>query len=199
MQGKRLLLTTIAGCSAILFASSASANMSIPNGWYLEGNLGTSHMSGKSYPGKSSTSGFAGSVNFGYKLMPYFGLEIGYAKYADATIKQNDGTKAGNDSHYSVDIAGKGILPFSDSGFEAFAKLGAARAASKVTIDNQTAATNIGLGKSSHSSTGLYLGLGAQYNMMPELAVVGQWARAQGGSQVGDFDLYTLGLSFIFG
>src|SRR5437868_3492213 len=80
-------------------------NMSVPSGWYLEGNIGGSHLSGKSYPGNSSTSGLAGSVDVGYKFMPYLGTEIGYTHYANTTIKNSAGTKAATDRFYSYDIA----------------------------------------------------------------------------------------------
>ncbi|MBV9575283.1 MAG: porin family protein [Gammaproteobacteria bacterium] len=198
MQGKRLLLSMV-GFAAVSISMPSFAIMSVPNGWYIEGNLGSSHISSKTYPGKVSKSGFAGNANFGYKLMPYFGLEVGYSKYADISIKDNTGTKAAIDRHYTVDVAGKGILPFADSGVEVFAKLGAARVASNVKIDDANSAAALGInGNNSHNATGLYVGLGAQYDVMPELAFVGQWQRAQGSSSTGSFDLYTLGLSFIF-
>lgn len=197
MQGHRLLLT-ISGLIAVSISMPSFAIMSVPNGWYLEGNLGTSHISNKTYPGKSSNTGFAGNANLGYKFMPYFGLEVGYSKYADITIKDNNGTKAASDRHYTVDVAAKGIIPFADSGFEAFAKIGVARVASDVKVDDAASAAALGIANNKHNATGLYAGAGAQYAIMPELALVGQWQRAQGSSSTGNFDLYTLGLSFIF-
>ena len=198
MQDKRLLLAAISGLLTLSISAPSFAIMSVPNGWYLEGNIGVSHVSNKSYPGKVSKSGLGGNINLGYKLIPYFGLEAGYSKYADTTIKDGNGTKAASDRHYAVDVAGKGILPFADSGFEVFAKLGVARIASDVKVEDATAAANLGIANNKHNATGLYAGLGAQYDVMPELAIVGQWQRAQGSSSTGNFDLYTLGLNFIF-
>ncbi len=199
MQGHRLLLAAISGLVISTISMPASAMMSIPNGWYLEGNAGWSHISNKTYPGSSSRSGVAGNANLGYKLMPYFGIEAGYSRYADTTIKNSIGTKAATDQHYAVDLALKGIVPFADSGFEMFAKLGGVRVASNIHINNSTAAAGLGLTSNQHNSTGIYAGLGAAYYLMPELSLVVQWQHAQGSNSTGNFDLYTGGLNFIFG
>jgi len=198
MSGKKLFLTVISGFLATislpLFASS-----SIPDGWYLEGLVGSTHLSNKSYPGSSSTSGAGGNINLGYKFMPFFSAEFGYTQYANTTIKDQFGTKAATDKHRTYDIAAKGIVPISTSGFEVFAKLGLQRTTSKVSTEDPTAASNIGITNTSHSDTSLYLGAGAQYYFIPELAGVLQWARAQNNSNTGTLDLYSAGLSFIFG
>ncbi len=199
MQRKGLLLSTVSGLAAFFISTSAFAIMSVPYGWYVEANGGSSHLSKKSYsPGSSSSSGIGGNGNVGYKFMPYMGIEVGYTRYANTNIRNQQSTKAGQDKHYSYDIAVRGILPISDSGFEAFAKLGAQHLNSHVTIKNASAADEIGLTSGGHNATGLYLGLGAQYYFWPELAVVAQWQRAQGTSGTGTLDLYSLGISFIF-
>lgn len=195
MQGKRILLgLTMFALAAPVLASQ----MSVPYGWYIEGNAGSSRLSDFSLPGKISSSGIGGNVNLGYKFMPYVGAEIGYSRYSGIGIKNSVGTKAAEGKIYSYDIAVRGILPVSDSGFEAFAKVGAQRITNRITIDDQAAATQLGIGSGSHSSTGLYLGLGGQYYVMPELAIVVQWQRAKGSSSTGTEDLISAGLSFIF-
>lgn len=198
MRGKQLGLV-ISGLIALVSATSALATMSLPAGWYIEGNLGSSNLSNTSYGNGSSanTSGLGGNVNLGYKFMPYFGLELGYTQYANVTIKDQFDNKAGTDKVYSYDIAGRGIWPIIDSGFELFAKLGVGRMNSRVTTNNQTAANNIGLSNSSHNTTGLYLGIGGQYYFIPELALVVQWQSAQGSSSTGTGNLISGGLSFI--
>ena len=95
-------------------------------------------------------------------------------------------------------MAAKGILPIAASGFEAFAKLGFSRLVTSASISDSAAAAAIGYGSSSHSATGLYIGVGGQYYFMPEMAVVAQWARAQGNSSTGNEDLLSGGVSFIF-
>lgn len=197
MQGKRLLAAALSGIVLLSVATSAFAVMSVPYGWYVEGNVGSTNLSNKSYPGSSSSSGIGGGGNVGYKFMPYFALEAGYTQYANTSIKDNTGTKAGTDKHYSYDLAGKGILPIVDSGVELFAKLGFGRVNSHVTINSDTAASNIGLSSSSHTAGGLFYGGGIQYYVMPELAVNAQWEQAQGSSSTGNVALLSAGISFI--
>jgi hypothetical protein len=176
--------------------------MSIPYGWYVEANAGSSHLSNKSYgSGSASSSGWGGNANLGYKFMPFLGLEIGYSQYAKTTIQTPSGPdqqKAAQDNHYSYGIWARGILPIADSGVELFGKLGAQRITSRVTIQNQQAANQIGIGASRHGSTGLFIGIGGQYYFYPEIAAVVQWQRAQGNSSTGTEDLYSIGFSFIF-
>jgi hypothetical protein len=198
MQGKRIILAALGGLAALSFATSASAVMSSPFGWYLEANGGSAKLSNKSYPGSSSSSGIGGNANVGYKFMPYFATEIGYSQYPNTSIKNSVGTKAGSDKHYSYDLAAKGILPIAASGAEAFAKLGLSHLATSMSISNAAAASAIGLSNTSHSATGLYMAVGAQYYFMPELAVVAQWARAQGNNSTGNEELLSGGVSFIF-
>ncbi|MBX3708338.1 MAG: porin family protein [Gammaproteobacteria bacterium] len=196
MLSKRSLLAASSGLAAILIATPVSAEMSAPNGWFLEGNVGSAHLSNTNYPGSSSSSGIGGNANLGYKFMPYFAVEMGYSRYPNSDISFNS-TKAASVEHYSYDIAARGILPISDSGAEGFAKIGAQRIVSSVSIKNDAAANQLGIGSSSHSSTGIYVGLGGQMYFTPELAVVVQWQRAQGNSSTGTEDLFTLGLSFL--
>jgi hypothetical protein len=174
------------------------ANASIPDGWYLEGLIGSTHLSNKSYPGSSSSSGVGGNLNLGYKFMPFFATEIGYTQYANTTVQDQFGTKAATDKHSTYDITAKGIVPIATSGFELFAKLGIQRSTSNISTNDPTAAANLGISNTKHSDTNLYLGAGAQYYFMSELAGVVQWARAQNNSNTGTLDLYSVGISFIF-
>ncbi|OGT47144.1 MAG: hypothetical protein A3E83_05150 [Gammaproteobacteria bacterium RIFCSPHIGHO2_12_FULL_41_20] len=182
---------------ALLSWTTAHAAMPLPYGWYLEANAGNSQVQNKSYPGSAQTSGFGWNVNGGYKFMPYLGAEIGYTNYYKANIDASSGT-AGHDYHYSYDLAAKGILPLADYGIEVFAKLGIAGLNSNQRISNTTAASSIGFTSSSHNTTGLYLGAGAEYYVYPQMAVNMQWARAQGDSQTGNLNLLSGGISFLF-
>lgn len=195
---KRKILSAVCGLAAMAVAAPALAVMSVPFGWYLEGNVGSSHLSNVNYSGSSSSSGIGGSGFLGYKFMPYFAMEAGYTQYANSSIKDNTDTKAASVKHYSYGLAGRGILPITDSGFELFGKVGVQRINAKTSISNQTAANNLGISSSQHNTTGLLVGAGAQYYIMPELAVNGQWQRAQGNSNTGTEDLFSVGLSFIF-
>lgn len=198
MQGKKIL-AKLMGVALVCGASSAFAVMSLPYGWYLEGNLGSSHTSNTNYPGSTSSSGLGGNANLGYKFMPFFSTEIGYTQYANTSIKNGAGTKAATVKNYSYDISGKGILPVGSSPFELFAKLGVARVNAKVSVNNDTAAAGLGVSSSNHSTTGLYYGIGADYSLISALQIVVQWQRAQGNSTTGNLDLFSGGFTFIFG
>ena len=198
MHGKNLIPAIIGGFS-LLFSVAAFADMSLPNGWYLDANIGSTSLTAVNYPGSTSSSGLGYNGNLGYKFMPYVGAEFGYTGYSNSTIKNAAGTKASIVKHYAWDIAVKGILPFYDSGFEMFAKIGVQRLASNFSTQNATAAAALGLSNSSHSATGLYIGAGAQYYLTPEFALYAQWMRAKGDSSTGTESLLTAGASFIFG
>lgn len=197
MQGNRLWLAALSGLAIFSLTTQTFAVSSNPYGWYAEANVGSTKLSNKNYPGSSSASGVGGNLNIGYKFMPFFATEIGYTQYANASVKDQFGTKAATVKNYSYDIAAKGIIPIQDYGLEPFAKVGIQRLNSHVSLNNQTAASNLGLSSSSHSATGLYLGVGAQYYFTPEFAAVAEWARAEGNNTTGNYDLYSLGLSFL--
>ncbi|HLB42910.1 MAG TPA: outer membrane beta-barrel protein [Gammaproteobacteria bacterium] len=191
----------ISGMAVFFCVTSAMANMPVPYGWYLEGNVGSTRLIQNAYPTNSSysSSGLGGNINAGYKFMPYFGIELGYTRYANTVIYDTSSTKAGSDKHYSYDLAGKGIIPIGLGGFELFGKFGVQRIYSSISISNTSAANNISLSASQHSHTGYYLGAGGEYYFLPAFAAVAQWARANGNSTSGTLDLYSLGLSYIFG
>lgn len=194
-------LRLLAGLAAMGVTGMAAATAALPTGWYLEGNVGTSRSSNVSYGPRTTKSenGIAWNVNGGYKFIPYFAAEIGYTSYADAYGKFN-GTKVTDDSHYSLDIAGKGILPLSDTGVEAFAKFGLARVRSHVTLENTgtIAANNLMLNSGTHTASSYYLGLGGEYAILPNILAVLQWQRAKGDSTTGMLDLYSAGVNYIF-
>lgn len=199
MLGKRILLTVLAGCAISTYALPCFANcMSVPDGWYVEANGGSSKMSNLSYDAYSAnTSGIGGNVNIGYKFVPYFAAEMGGFRYANNTLKLN-GVSIGNDKHYSYDLALRGIVPMSNTGFEVFAKVGVGRMVSNISPTNSALFGTTGLSSSQHSSTGLFVGAGAQYYFMPELAVVVQWQQQNGNSSTGTGSLFSGGFSFIF-
>lgn len=200
MQGSRRLLATLGSIALLSITSSSYALMSVPNGWYGDFNVGSTNVSDFSNPPNTSvgSSGIGGNLNVGYKFMPYFGAEIDYTRYANSTVKDSMNDKLASIRFYSYGLVGKGILPFADTGIEAFGKLGVQRISSRLSITNSNEAAENGLSGSGHSTTGLYFGAGVSYYVMPEIAFVGQWARAVGNSRTGTLDLTTLGVSMIF-
>lgn len=198
MIARKWLLTGLMGLGCVCAAEQALAVMSASDGWYLEANAGSAQSTNTPNHGSTSTSGIGGSADIGYKFLPYVAAEIGYTQYPNSSYKNSAGTKAATGKNYSYDIAARGILPISNSGFELFAKLGAGRLNQHYSINNQTAANQIGISNSQHSATGLYLGAGVQYYFMPEFAINTQWAQQQGNNSTGNYNLFSGGLSFIF-
>src|SRR6185312_14148669 len=178
--------------------TSVFAVPSLPSGWYLEANGGYSRITNvNTGPDVSlSNSGLGFNVNGGYKFIPFFAAELGYTKYADSNLKFF-GTKVATISYYSYDAAAKGLLPIGDTGAELFAKLGIAH----LNASGKGASNNLGISVSSNSSStnGYYFGLGADYSFMPAVAVNLQWQLAKGNSTIGNLNLYSLGVSYLFG
>lgn len=201
-KGFKVLVLAAASAATFCATSSVMASIAIPTSWYIEGNVGSSRISNVNYgTGLSNTSsGFGWNLNGGYKFMPYFAAELGYTSYAKTKIKFN-GAGVANDTHYSYYLAAKGILPISDSGVDLFAKLGIARINDHVTISDPTTVNNNGLtvNAGSHAVTAAYFGVGADYFFLPNAAVNIQWNRAKGNKTTGNLDLYSIGLSYLFG
>jgi opacity protein-like surface antigen len=195
MQGQKILLAVMSGAALLSIAMPAAAlQMSTPEGWYAEANIGTAHLSGVNYEGSTNNNGATYNLNLGYKIMPYAAIEAGYTKYKNSKI-EIDGETLANVSHYSYDLSAKGILPVYDTGFELFAKLGAQHMRAKATAANSSITGDI---SASNQSTGPYYGIGGQFNVMSELGIVVQWQRAQGNNNTGTEDFFSVGVAFIF-
>lgn len=202
MKGIKIAALIVAGMATFNVTTSALAAVAAPMGWYVEGNVGTSRLNNYSNGRNTSIdngSGFGWNVDAGYKFMPYFGAEIGYTAYGNANINNSGGVKAATvKSRYSYDLAAKGMLPITDSGFELFGKLGIARLhVNAADVGGLARAANIGVG--TQNKTGGYIALGGDYSFMPNLAANLQWARAQGGkNSTGNADLFSLGVTYLF-
>lgn len=202
MKRTKLLVLAAASIAVMSAAASTMAATPLPLGWYLEANAGSSRITNENYGTNisNSSSAFGWNLNGGYKFMPYFAGEIGYTHYGTIKIKSG-GVQAGQAKNYSYYLAGKGILPISDSGFEAFAKLGIVRINNKLSITNSgvLSSNNASINSGTKNTTGVYLGVGGDYYFTNNVAVNAQWARAKGNSRSGNLDLYSLGISYLFG
>ena len=199
MAANRLALFAVLGMATISLSTNTFAMLSVPYGWYLEANAGSTKAFDQTFPANSSVnqSGVGGGLNLGYKFAPFFALEAGYTRYANQTIKDQLGATAADNTNYAWDLTFKGIMPATDTGFEVFGKSGVQRLYSRISLQNSQAAANIPLSANTSSASGLFVGVGGQYYFMPEFAVVGQWTRAKGNGSTGTLDLYSIGVSFI--
>lgn len=195
---KRILWTAVT-IASLGIMNSALAAVQLPMGWYLEGNVGASRLSNVNLGNVSqNSSSVAYGVNAGYKFMPFFATEGGGIKYANITAKNNAGVNVASDKIYSINLAGKGIWPISP-GFELFAKLGVAYLHSHLKITNSSAAYGLGIPSGTHTKTGAYLGVGADYSYLPNVPIILQWTRARGDNATGTLDFYSIGVAYIFG
>jgi hypothetical protein len=199
LKGFKLFAFGCAGAAMWMFSGMANAAVAQSTGWYLEGNVGKS-ATYKIYPGKVKDTGLGLNINGGYKFTKFVAVDVGLTHYAQAHIKNSAGRTAATDSHYSYDIAGKFMLPIASTGFEVFAKAGVSRIQSYVKLTNSGAANVDGLtfNTGSHSASGAYFGVGADYGILSNLLVNMQWMRASGSRATGRADLYSGGLSYIF-
>lgn len=197
---RRIKLIAIAAATLAAYgaATFTLASPSAPDGWYLEGNLGSSRSSGVNYGTGTSYSGkgVGWNVNGGYKFVQYFSTEVGFTSYAENSVKASN-TKVANVSHYSYDIAGKAVMPLNASGFDLFAKLGLARTHSNVSSKTSVPGVTVN-NAGTNNATGAYYGLGGDYSFTPNLSALVQWARAKGNSNIGSLDLVSVGLAYIF-
>lgn len=197
MQGIKKIIIAITGATLGALAFPSSAIMSVPCGWYVEGNFGASHSS-TTYPGTSAVStGTAWNVNGGYKFFPMMGVEVGANSYSFSSLKnQATDVQYGIDKHWGYDLAIKGMLPVANTGLEIFGKAGGIQLYSSINgQNNEPIPAGVALRKTSHLSA--YYGAGLAYYFTNSWAVNAQWARANGNSSTGKQDLFTGGLTWI--
>lgn len=200
----KLKIAMLAGIAALSYGVTALAVAPVSTGFYVEGNIGKSytHLSASDAgvygtTSISSQSGLGGSLNLGYKMMPYAAVELGLTKYADAKANDSSGNKLAKLSYYSYDAAFKGILPYSEYGIDFFGKLGIARSIARYD-DLQPGAVLTGSDK--YTTNSIYYGLGMDYAITPNILANVQWNRDEGQSdKTGHLDLISIGLSYTFG
>jgi OOP family OmpA-OmpF porin len=130
----------------------------------------------------------------GAELSPLWGVEIGYADFTTAYFDYLQGGAAGHGDAegYGAYLAGKGRWPLHPR-LEVFGKLGLAYSHRKVksnlplTVD------------SSNNDTGVYAGVGMQWNIAPQWALVGEYERYGKSKKVGaSADVLSVSMRFSF-
>ncbi len=173
-------MKTIRIVTALVLATLSSmtfADIPLARGPYADVNVGYSRIVNSDV--MDNISGLGLNVNLGYKLMPFFGVEIGYTTYG-ASKSSFTGANA-------FDAAIKGILPFQEVGVELFAKLG------PTYVNNSKVPNGV-----SPNATNVYYALGGAYATNPNMLIVVQWSQATGNSSTGNFQLLSIGASYLF-
>lgn len=188
---------------ALLIATVASigiANAATP-GAYVGGGLGLSNVSGFTDAKTNDDGGLGGTLFVGYNLIPYFGIEAGYRKYAKADYQMSqmyyNDVIFGYDM-YAFTLVGKGYLPIGEnSPLNLFISLGAAEVYGKANVKNF---------KSSSSNNALLVtsGIGITYDINSNLTVSCEYTFTQGKSGnshaigIPQADMATLNLAYKF-
>jgi hypothetical protein len=161
----------------IAVSSMAFADIPVARGSYVDINVGYSKIVDSDF--MDNVTGLGLNFNVGYKMMPFFAVEAGYTTYG-ASKSSFTGANA-------IDAVIKGILPFQEVGVELFAKLG------PVYVNNSKLPDGV-----SSNTTNVYYALGGDYALSPNMLVVLQWSQATGNSNTGNFQLLSIGASYLF-
>ena len=153
------------------------ADITVARGGYGDINVGYSKVFASDY--LEDVMGLGLNFNLGYKMMPFFAFEMGYTTYG-ASKSSFTGANA-------IDAALKGIIPFVEVGMEIFAKIG------PVYVVNSKLPDDV-----SNHTTNVYYGFGGAYAWSPTMLVTLQWAQASGNSNTGNFQLLSIGATYIF-
>jgi len=173
----------------------------------IQGGYGDNHWgdyspygSLSSFPGNNiSTSGFAARGYVGFDFNQYIGLETGYTYLPTTDVTLFTGVPQFNIKSYAIDLLAKLSVPITNV-FGLYAKAGGSYLHSN--FSNSLAAP---AGDSSSSNIGPAFGVGAEYEVIPNLAIDLSWMRFSGQSNqsVGESyqpspDVVLLGISYKF-
>lgn len=205
MLFKKSVIATTVGIAALGMSAAALANGYGSNGFTsssdagfvigAQAGYGDTHWNDffSVFPGVSTDhTGFAARGFVGYDINKCFGIEAGYTYLPTTTLSAN-GQSADIDS-YGLDLLGKISLPITPV-FKIYAKAG-------LGYLHASADNNLGGGSQSH--TGPAYGVGAAYEVIPNLSVDAGWLRYSGQGNLSDSnyipqaDVALVGLSYKF-
>lgn len=166
MKLNKLVLIALCALSTSSFAAVLANN---GKGFYVGAGAGTNILT---WGGYGTSGGFAWNANAGYQFNRHFALEGGFTQHY----------MSGIDNLNSVALLAKGIIPFGQSGFSLFGKIGPSYLISAGTAS-------------------LHGGLGAAYAVTPSLEVNTQIQGDLVGKVYGDnlgVGALTAGLTYHF-
>lgn len=135
-------------------------------------------------------TGFAARGFVGYNINQYFGLETGYTYLPKTTFGNVNELEI---KTYAIDLLAKLSVPVTPV-FNVYAKAGGSYLSSKIEIPSESR-TNTHFGPA--------FGVGAAYEVVPNLAIDLSWMRFSGQGEIGDNyqpspDVALLGISYKF-
>lgn len=152
-----------------------------------------------------SLGGFGGRVFAGYNFNRYFGVEAGFAQYAQSkyTISSPVNNAHGTLKYTmnALDVVGKAYLPISETGFNLYALGGAARVNSEQKFTLSASGFKGNVSQTTHKIRPVY-GVGASYDVSAHVTTNLEFSHIQGTgskSNVPSANMVTLGLAYNFG
>jgi opacity protein-like surface antigen len=191
---RKIILTSLSFLT-LLAGSSSFAAMTAASGWYTEANIGKSQTNDISLPGSKARRGLAWGAVMGYKMHTFAGVELGYEHFADTSLQSN-GVNTAKIRQAAYHLAGKVFLPIGTTAFEVIGKAGLGRLKSRLFL-NSPSSNPLNLSPRTWVVTGMFVGAGLGYTIMPNLQATAQWSFIHGRGNTGSPNLYTLGLTYL--
>ncbi len=212
MMIKKTLLTTAVACAAFTMSAAAmAASDSFFNGENagfvvgIQGGYADLHWDDRFSNPANNTSGvkdtgFAARGFVGFDFNKYLGVETGYTYLPNTTFNGIPSENAEIKS-YAIDLLAKLSVPVTNV-FSVYAKAGGSYLSSKV----DASIPGVFTGSETNTHIGPAFGVGAAYEVVPNLAIDLSWMRFSGDSRINHTpatyqsspDVVLLGLSYKF-
>ncbi len=208
MKKTLIAVAVVASLGAGASAYADMGNMMMNGDFYVGGGLGASNTTtpGNQAVGSSgnTSTGLASQAWVGYNVMQYFGVELGYNDYANATVNNYGGGATLNIKAQGVNLGFVFRTP-DFNGFNVFAKVGPQYTN---TVETSAVSTLV------NDSVNIFYGAGVAYDITQHLSAQFQWQQTPqennksantdltssglGSFDVPRYDIYTVGLNYKF-
>jgi OOP family OmpA-OmpF porin len=168
---KKIVVALLVATAAVS-AAQAQTIQSTPGGYIGLGAASANSNSSTNGLNATDNDGYKSNVKVfgGYDFNSMWGAEAGYTDFRNSGFNYNVAgvNGRGNTDGYSYYVAGKAMMPVNDQ-FGVYGKLGVEH--------SQRSLKDVGVYNASNSDTGVYAGVGLQYNFTPKTAVVAEYER----------------------
>ncbi len=190
---KKLIFALIAG--ATVAGAAQAQNLAGSMKPYVGGALATADRSYE-FTGASNINDdeykTSGKIFGGVEIDQMYGVEVGYTDFraSDFTAVQNGAPLLGDSEGYGTYIAGKASMPLNDR-LVGYGKLGISHSKRELSTSN-------GLHLKDYD-TGIYAGVGVQYNVSENVALLAEYERYGKSKDFGaKADVWTVGAKYSF-
>lgn len=199
-----LSLTTLIG-TANAANPGAYVGLGLGGSRIESGNLNKNSIHATTTKTSQNLGGLGGRIFGGYNFNRYFGVEAGFAQYAQSKYTIASTVNSSNASlkytMSALDLVGKAYLPIAESGFNVYALAGAARVNSTQKLTLNTASFSKSMSQTTHKVRPVY-GLGTSYDVNEHVTTNLEFSHIQGNgknSTVPSANMLTLNVAYNFG